>query len=58
VTSVGGTEFVEGGGTYWSPTNNGNGASALSYIPETTWNDSVADGQPSASGGGASILFP
>ena len=57
VTSVGGTEFVEGGGTYWSPTNNGNGASALSYIPETTWNDSVADGQPSASGGGTSILF-
>ena len=57
VTSVGGTEFVEGGGTYWNPTNNANGASALSYVPETTWNDSVADGQPSASGGGASILF-
>lgn len=57
VTSVGGTEFVEGTGAYWSLTNNANGASALSYIPETTWNDSAADGTPSASGGGASILF-
>ena len=57
VTSVGGTEFVEGTGAYWSPTNNANGASALSYIPETTWNDSAADGTPSASGGGTSILF-
>ena len=57
VTSVGGTEFVEGTGTYWSATNNANGASALSYIPETTWNDSAEDGEPSASGGGASVLF-
>ena len=57
VTSSGGTEFVEGSGTYWSSTNNGNGASALSYIPETTWNDSVEDEEPSASGGGASVLF-
>ena len=38
-------------------TNNANGASALSYIPETTWNDSAEDGTPSASGGGASVLF-
>ena len=57
VTSVGGTEYMEGTGTYWSATNNSNGASALSYIPEMTWNDSAADGEPSASGGGASILF-
>ncbi len=57
VTSVGGTEFVEGTGTYWSATNNANGASALSYIPETTWNDGTSDGEPSASGGGASVLF-
>jgi uncharacterized protein (TIGR03437 family) len=57
VTSVGGTEYVEGSGTYWNATNNANGSSALSYIPETTWNDSVEDGEPSASGGGASILF-
>jgi uncharacterized protein (TIGR03437 family) len=58
VTSVGGTEYVEGAGTYWTISNTANGASALSYIPETTWNDSVEDGEPSASGGGASILFP
>ncbi|MGB6945034.1 MAG: protease pro-enzyme activation domain-containing protein [Bryobacteraceae bacterium] len=57
VTSVGGTEYMEGTGTYWSATNNTNGASALSYIPEMTWNDSAEDGEPSASGGGASILF-
>ncbi|MGA2879583.1 MAG: protease pro-enzyme activation domain-containing protein [Bryobacteraceae bacterium] len=57
VTSVGGTEFVEGTGKYWNLTNTASGASALSYIPETTWNDSAEDGEPSASGGGASILF-
>jgi uncharacterized protein (TIGR03437 family) len=57
VTSVGGTEFAEGGGTYWSLTNGANGGSALSYIPETTWNDSAEDQEPAASGGGASILF-
>jgi uncharacterized protein (TIGR03437 family) len=56
-TSIGGTQFVEGTGTYWSLANNANGASALAYIPETTWNDSAQDGGPSASGGGASILF-
>ncbi len=57
VTSVGGTEYTEGSGAYWSATNNANGASALSYIPEMSWNDSAADSEPSASGGGASILF-
>ena len=58
VTSVGGTEFAEGSGAFWTATNTANGASAISYIPEMTWNDSVADGTPSASGGGASVLFP
>jgi uncharacterized protein (TIGR03437 family) len=57
VTSVGGTEFNEGAGTYWNATNDANGATALSYIPETSWNDSVLDGTPSSSGGGASTLF-
>ena len=57
VTSVGGTEFAEGSGQYWSATNDGNLSSALSYIPETTWNDSITDGTPSAGGGGASVLF-
>jgi uncharacterized protein (TIGR03437 family) len=58
VTSSGGTQFAEGTGTYWSLTNNATGGSALSYIPETTWNTSVEDEEPSASGGGASVLFP
>lgn len=57
VTSVGGTQFNEGAGNYWSATNNASGTSVLSYIPETTWNDSAEDGEPAASGGGASILF-
>jgi uncharacterized protein (TIGR03437 family) len=57
ITGVGGTEFVEGTGTYWNATNDANSASVLSYIPETSWNDSAIDGSPSASGGGASIYF-
>jgi hypothetical protein len=58
IVGVGGTEFVEGAGQFWSATNNPvTGASALSYIPETTWNDSLEDGSPSASGGGSSIYF-
>ena len=58
VTSVGGTEFVEGGGNYWNSKNGSNEGSALGYIPETGWNDSVTDGTPSSSGGGASAFFP
>ena len=56
VTAVGGTEFNEGSGQYWGSTNNSNGASALSYIPEVVWNDTGAGGLL-ASGGGASIYF-
>jgi uncharacterized protein (TIGR03437 family) len=57
VTGIGGTRFVEGSGTYWSANNNSSGASALSYIPETAWNDSVADNTPASTGGGASVVF-
>lgn len=57
VTGVGGTEFAEGSAKYWNATNSSTGASAISYIPEIVWNDSVSDGTPSASGGGASGLF-
>jgi uncharacterized protein (TIGR03437 family) len=57
VTSVGGTQLAEGSGNYWSASNSANGGSALSYIPENTWNTSVEDQEPSASGGGASVLF-
>ena len=58
ITDVGGTEFSEGSGSYWSAANGANGGSALSYIPEITWNDSAEDQEPSASGGGKSVLFP
>ena len=57
ITATGGTEFNEGGSTYWSATNNANGSSALSYIPEMAWNDTAAGYGLSATGGGASILF-
>lgn len=57
VTSVGGTQFNEGTGTYWNNSNTATDESALSYIPEQTWNTSAIDGSPSASGGGASTMF-
>jgi subtilase family serine protease len=57
VTAVGGTQFNEGGGPYWSDSNNSNGGSALSYIPEVAWNETGAVGLL-ASGGGSSIYFP
>ena len=57
VTGMGGTEFQEGSGQYWNLQNDASGASARSYIPETTWNDGTIDGDPSAGGGGASKYF-
>jgi subtilase family serine protease len=57
VTGVGGTEFDEGSGSYWSSTNNSNKGSALSYIPETAWNDTSSTNGLAASGGGASTIF-
>ncbi len=58
VTSVGGTEFNEGSGTYWNATNDANSASAISYIPEMVWNDPPdSSGTPSSGGGGASVFF-
>ncbi|HEY4357610.1 MAG TPA: protease pro-enzyme activation domain-containing protein [Acidobacteriaceae bacterium] len=56
VTAVGGTEFNEGTGTYWSSTNGANSGSALSYIPEVVWNDDNSGGLYS-SGGGSSLYF-
>jgi uncharacterized membrane protein len=59
--AVGGTEFNEGAGNFWSPTNDPTTqASALSYIPEIAWNESgaVAGGSNLFStGGGASIIY-
>jgi uncharacterized protein (TIGR03437 family) len=57
VTSVGGTEFNEQGRTYWRSTNSTTGESALSYIPEMVWNDTIVDQSISAGGGGASLVF-
>jgi uncharacterized protein (TIGR03437 family) len=58
VTSVGGTELNEGTGTYFTASNDPNHSSLYAYVPEMAWNDSVIDGSPSASGGGASTIFP
>jgi len=55
VTGVGGTTFVEGSGTYWG-SNGATLGSALSYIPETSWNDTTSR-RIAASGGGASVIF-
>ncbi len=62
VTGVGGTEFsadVSNRSQYWKSSNNANGESAISYIPEMAWNDSPQTGTGSSptlagSGGGAS----
>ena len=44
--------------TYWSGSCSlTSGASALMYIPEVSWNDTVQANKLSASGGGASALF-
>ena len=44
--AVGGTDFSDTysstNSTYWNPTNTLNYGSAISYIPETPWNDSCA----------------
>jgi subtilase family serine protease len=61
VTGVGGTTFNEGSGTHWSPTNNANNGSALSYIPEIGWNVTSTEiangGSITATGGGVSKKF-
>jgi subtilase family serine protease len=56
VTGIGGTTFREGTAQYWNATNNANGGSVTSYIPETVWNESTP-GNPAAGGGGASTVF-
>jgi uncharacterized protein (TIGR03437 family) len=58
VTAVGGTQFDEGTGTYWSATNTANRGSALSYIPERAWNDGAQINALDGGGGGASAYFP
>jgi uncharacterized protein (TIGR03437 family) len=55
VTGVGGTQFDGNVGGYWTESGSVTGYSAISYIPETSWNQT--DGELVASGGGASVLF-
>lgn len=54
VTGVGGTQFDEGGNAalYWASANNSFNGSALSYIPETVWNETAANQGAIAGGGG------
>jgi hypothetical protein len=56
--AVGGTQFNENGqdSTYWSPTNDVNHASVLSYIPEMVWNESGSEGLWASSGGVSKIF--
>ena len=58
VTAMGGTMFSEGAGSYWGTSNSPTGGSALSYIPETAWNESSVSIGLLASAGGASLLYP
>jgi subtilase family serine protease len=57
VTAVGGTEFNEAGLSYWNAANAPYGGSAISYIPETSWNDTLTSGGLAASGGGKSSVY-
>jgi subtilase family serine protease len=57
VTSLGGSMFNEGTGTYWNTTNNTYSGSAISYIPEQVWNETSSTGELSGGGGGASSYF-
>lgn len=65
VTGMGGSEFNEGLGDYWQAATSATGdllTSALSYIPETVWNDTSSPQNTShqilAGGGGVSMIFP
>ncbi len=46
-TTVGGTDFNDTSNfvVYWNPTNDSHFASAKSYIPEMTWNDSCTNAE-------------
>jgi subtilase family serine protease len=63
VVSVGGGEFTGDPSSttatkYWAASGGTDDiSSALSYIPETAWNDTSSDGVLSAGGGGVSTLF-
>jgi len=62
-TAVGGTSFITPGpltsslSIYFGGSNSASGGSAISYIPETSWNETASQNHLEASGGGASILY-
>ncbi len=59
-TAIGGTQLGNGS-SFWNSVNNSLNGSALSYIPETTWNETTLEisqgGSLAASGGGPSKSF-
>jgi pseudomonalisin len=66
--AAGGTDFQDsynqiqgdsayGPALYWSPSNSAGGSSALSYVPETAWNDSCAGSLLAASENAAPSAF-
>src|SRR5262249_6896494 len=58
--AVGGTQFNEGTGSYWSATNGTGYHYGLGYVPEVSWNESgtVPGGSGLwSTGGGASIRY-
>jgi len=63
ITGIGGTQFDEGTdpSVYWNVANNASNGSALSYIPETVWNDTNnaqnTKHELSSGGGGKSTFF-
>jgi uncharacterized protein (TIGR03437 family) len=57
VTAVGGTEFDEGSGRYWTAANGTDGGSVVSWIPEKAWNDSPLGKGLLSTGGGVSEVF-
>jgi subtilase family serine protease len=60
-TCVGGTQFNDGSNpaAYWASSNSSSYSSALSYIPETVWNESALNGGVNlwASGGGPGRIY-
>jgi len=51
-TGVGGTTLFDVNGVYWSTTNRADNGSALFYIPEVPWNDTLAFAADGLFGGG------
>ena len=63
ITAVGGTQFNEGTQNYTGSVNGASGGSAVSYIPEIAWNDTILPDYAevgaalAATGGGVSTIY-